>query len=107
MACNPRKNAALHQGNRSDKIDARELANRLRLNDLKPVYHGQNGVRMLRELARSYQTISKDLNRVISLYPLGQPEKALGHEPQIDLCVAPTGNRPACQLQELIRVVAT
>ena len=23
-----------------------------------------------------------------SLYPLGQPEKALGHEPQIDLCVA-------------------
>jgi hypothetical protein len=23
-----------------------------------------------------------------SLYPLGQPEKALGHEPQIDPCVA-------------------
>ena len=36
VACNPRKNAALNQGNRSDKIDARELANRLRLNDLKP-----------------------------------------------------------------------
>ena len=36
LACNPRKNAALNQGNRSDKIDARELANRLRLNDLHP-----------------------------------------------------------------------
>src|SRR5215471_16376228 len=40
LACNPRKNAAL--------------------------YHGQNGVRMLRELARSYLTIVKDLSRVIS-----------------------------------------
>src|SRR5215475_2397206 len=66
VACNPRKNAALNQGNRSDKIDARELANRLRLNDLKPVYHGQNGIRMLRELARSYLTIVKDLSRVMN-----------------------------------------
>ncbi|HVR24162.1 MAG TPA: transposase [Candidatus Polarisedimenticolia bacterium] len=66
LACNPRKNAALNQGNRSDKIDARELANRLRLNDLKPVYHGENGIRMLRELARSYLNIVKDLTRVMN-----------------------------------------
>jgi transposase len=66
LACNPRKNAALNQGNRSDKIDARELANRLRLNDLKPVYHGQNSVRMLRELARRYLTTVKDLSRVMN-----------------------------------------
>src|SRR5215470_2550265 len=66
VACNPRKNAALNQGNRSDKIDARELANRLRRNDLKPVYHGENGVRMLKELARSYLTITKDLTRVMN-----------------------------------------
>jgi transposase len=66
LACNPRKNAVLNQGNRSDKIDARELANRLRLNDLHPVYHGQNGIRMLRELARSYLTIVKDLSRVMN-----------------------------------------
>jgi len=66
LVCNPRKNAALKQGNKSDKIDARELANRLRLNDLKPVYHGETGVRMLRELARSYLTIVKDLTRVMS-----------------------------------------
>jgi hypothetical protein len=33
---------------------------------LRPVYHGENGLRTLRELARSYQTISKDLNRVMN-----------------------------------------
>jgi len=38
--------------------------------------------------------------------PLGQPEKALGHEPQIDLCVANQATAPACQLQKLINVVA-
>src|SRR5215469_2034362 len=66
LVCNPRKIPLHKQGNKSDKIDARELANRLRLNDLKPVYHGQNGVRMLRELARSYLTIVKDLSRVMN-----------------------------------------
>ena len=59
IVCNPRKNTALKQGNKSDKIDARKLAERLRLNDLKPVYHGETGVRMLRELARSYLTAVK------------------------------------------------
>ena len=66
MVCNPRKNALLKHGNKSDKIDARKLADRLRLNDLKPVYHGETGVRMLRELARSYLTIVKDLSRVMN-----------------------------------------
>ena len=37
----------------------RETAERLRLNDLKPVYHGETGIRRLRELARSYLTIIK------------------------------------------------
>ena len=54
IVCNPRKNALLKHGNKSDKIDARKLAERLRLNDLKPVYHGETGIRMLRELDRSY-----------------------------------------------------
>lgn len=66
LVCNPRKNALLKHGNKSDKIDAHKLADRLRLNDLKPVYHGETGVRMLRELARSYLTIVKDLTRVMS-----------------------------------------
>ena len=32
----------------------------------KPVYHGETGVRTLRELARSYLTIVKDLTRVMN-----------------------------------------
>src|SRR6202166_5406016 len=63
VVCNPRKNALLKHGNKSDKIDARKLADLLRLNDLEPVYHGETGVRMLRELARSYLTIVKDVSR--------------------------------------------
>ena len=66
VVCNPRKMAVLKQGNKSDKIDAGKLADRLRLNDLKPVYHGETGVRMLRELARSYLTVVKDLSRVMN-----------------------------------------
>jgi hypothetical protein len=66
LVCNPRKISVLKHGSKSDKIDARKLADRLRLNDLKPVYHDDNGVRMLRELARSYLTIVKDLTRVMS-----------------------------------------
>jgi hypothetical protein len=46
--------------------DARKLAKLLHLNNLKPVYHGENGIRTLKELSRSYLTITKDLGRVIS-----------------------------------------
>jgi transposase len=66
VVCNPRKNALLKAGNKSDRIDARKLAELLRGNHLKPVYHGETGVRMLRELARSYLTIVKDLSRVMN-----------------------------------------
>jgi transposase len=66
VVCTPRKNALLKHGNKSDKIDARKLANLLRLNGLEPVYHGESGVRMLRELARSYLTIVKDVSRVMT-----------------------------------------
>jgi transposase len=66
LVCNPRKNALLKAGNKSDRIDARKLAELLRGNQLKPVYHGETGVRMLRELARSYLTIVKDLSRVMN-----------------------------------------
>ena len=56
----------LKDGNKSDRIDAHKLADRLRLEDLKPVYHGETGVRTLRELARSYLAIVKDLTRVMN-----------------------------------------
>src|ERR1039457_4420697 len=54
VVCNPRKNALLKDGNKSDRIDARKLAELLRGNQLKPVYHGETGVRMLRELSSPY-----------------------------------------------------
>jgi hypothetical protein len=47
-------------------VDARKLAELLRTGMLRPFYHGENGLRTLRELARSYQTISKDLTRVMN-----------------------------------------
>jgi transposase len=43
VVCDPRKNALLKQGNKSDKIDARKLAELLRADLLSPVYHGDNG----------------------------------------------------------------
>ena len=66
VVCNPRKNALLKDGNKSDRIDARKLAELLRGNQLKPVYHGETGMRMLRELSRSYLTVVKDLSRVMN-----------------------------------------
>ena len=47
VVCNPRRNALLKEGSKNDKVDARKLAELLRLNSLKPVYHGEHGVRML------------------------------------------------------------
>jgi transposase len=66
LVCNPRRNALLKEGSKSDKVDARKLAELLRTGMLRPVYHGENGLRTLRELGRSYQTISKDLTRVMN-----------------------------------------
>ncbi len=64
--CDPRKNTVMKQGNKSDKIDACKLADLLRGGYLRSVYHGEHGLRTLKELARSYLTISKDLSRVMN-----------------------------------------
>src|SRR3984893_1852385 len=66
VVCNPRRNAYLKEGSKSDRIDARKLAELLRSNLLRPVYHGEQGVRTLKELTRSYLTISQDLARVMT-----------------------------------------
>src|SRR6478752_10691031 len=66
VVCNPRKNALLKDGNKSDRIDARKLAELLRGNQLKAVYHGENGVRTLKELGRSYLTLTQDVTRVMN-----------------------------------------
>src|ERR1700723_1339886 len=66
VVCNPRRNALLKEGSKRDKVDARKLAELLRAGLLRAVYHGENGLRTLQELARSYLTISKDQARVMS-----------------------------------------
>jgi len=72
VVCDSRKAALLRDGNQNDRIDARNLAELLRTNQLKPVYHGEHGLRRLKELGRSYLTVSKEMtrtmNRIKSLY---------------------------------------
>jgi transposase len=65
LVCDPRKNALLKVGNKSDRIDSRKLAELLRSNLLRPVYHEDTGMRTVREIARSYLTITRDLTRVM------------------------------------------
>jgi len=65
LVCNTRKNALLN-GSKSDRIDARKLSEMLHMNNIKSVYHGQHGLRTLKELGRSYLTITKDLTRVMN-----------------------------------------
>src|SRR5271169_4217936 len=66
VVCDPRKNALLKAGNKSDRIDARKLADLLRTGLLSTVYHGEHGVRALKELARSYLALTQDLTRVMN-----------------------------------------
>jgi transposase len=63
---NPRRNALLKEGSKSDRVDARKLAELLYTKMLRPVYHRENGMRAVQELARSYVTISKDQARVMT-----------------------------------------
>src|SRR5579864_7623870 len=66
LVCDPRKNSLLKAGNKNDRIDARKLADLLRTGLLSAVYHGENGLRTLRELARSYLAVTRDLTRVMN-----------------------------------------
>jgi transposase len=66
LVCDPRKNALLKAGNKNDRADARKLAELLYLNKLNPVYHGQAGIRTLKELARSYLALTRDTTRVMN-----------------------------------------
>jgi len=65
LVCDPR-NALLNVGNKNDCIDAYKLAELLRSNLLRLVYHGEHDVRTLKELSRSYLTLSGDLARVMT-----------------------------------------
>jgi len=65
VVCNPRKNALLKSGNKSDAIDARKLAELLRAGLLSPVYHGETSALAVQHLARSYGMLTEDTTRVM------------------------------------------
>jgi hypothetical protein len=89
LVSDPRKNDLGRDGSRNDRRDARELAELLYRNKVKSVYHGEHGLRTLKELARSYLTITRDLTRVMTRIKAiyrswaipcaGQQVYALGH----------------------------
>jgi transposase len=66
VVCDPRRNALLQDGNQNDRVDARKLSDLLYMNKLNAVYHGDHGLRTLKELVRSYLTITRDLGRVMT-----------------------------------------
>jgi transposase len=66
LVCDPRKNALIKAGNKSDRIDARKLADLLYLNKLNAVYHGETGIRALKEVARGYLALTRDTTRVMN-----------------------------------------
>ena len=65
VVCNPRKNALLKAGSKSDAIDARKLAELLRAGLLSPVYHGQNSTAAVKHLGRSYAALTDDTTRIM------------------------------------------
>ena len=66
VVCDPRHNKLLAAGNKSDRIDARKLAELLRNGSLRAVYHGDKGVRTLKELVRNYDCLVGDTTRVMN-----------------------------------------
>ena len=72
VVCDPRRLPRSKSRNKSDRIDAQQLARWLRSGDLKPVYHDQTGLRGLQELAASYEQLSQDAirsrNRLKAIY---------------------------------------
>jgi hypothetical protein len=64
VVCDPRKNALMRDGNQNDRVDAGNLAELVRTNQVTAMYHGKHGTRALKELGRSYLTLTKDSTRV-------------------------------------------
>ena len=66
IVCDPRRNKLLSEGSKADKVDARRLAELLRVGMLRAVYHGNQGTRNLKQLASGYQTLVSDMQRTMS-----------------------------------------
>src|SRR5712671_4348296 len=66
VVCDPRHNKLLQSGNKNDRVDAQKLAELLRNGSLRAVYHGDKGVRTLKELERTYDSLVSDTTRVMN-----------------------------------------
>jgi transposase len=64
IVCDPRQNKLMQSGNKSDRIDARRLAELLRNGSLRSVYHGEQTTKVLKELVRNYECLLSDSTRV-------------------------------------------
>ena len=84
VVCDPRKNALLEEGNKGDKIDARKLADLLRGGYLRSVYHCENVLLTLTELAAQFCVSLR--NDVEDWLALGVTQTAK--------CTDSTGTRP-------------
>src|SRR2546425_5893891 len=83
VVCDPRHNKLLQSGNKNDRVDAQKLAELLRNRSLRAVYHGDNGVRTLKELVRTYDCLVSDTTRVMNRLKAIYRGRALacgGHE---------------------------
>jgi transposase len=63
IVCNVRGKSEV--ANKSDRIDADDLSEKLRLGSLKAVYHGTPSVLTLKELVRNYNSLVEDGTRVM------------------------------------------
>jgi transposase len=66
VVCDPRRNKLLGEGSKADKVDARKLADLLRTGMVRPVYHGHESTRKLKELVRAYESLSVDTQRTMA-----------------------------------------
>lgn len=63
VVCNRR--GERQQGNKSDRVDADELSERLRRGGLRSVYHGSTHMMDLKELVGAYRNVVEDTTRVM------------------------------------------
>ena len=88
VVCDPRKNALLKDGSKSDRIDARKLAELLRGSQLHSVYHGEHGVLTLKEFGSQLSDADERCHAGDESDQGAVPR--LGHSPQRNhgLCLA-------------------
>jgi len=78
VVCDPRQLASHKTANKSDRIDARKLAQALRSGDLKPVYHQRTALGTLPQLAASYVQLSNDATRTMNRLKAIYRARAIG-----------------------------